>query len=146
VSSSTVDHHELILSDGQGKEKAFQMVDMDIACREGNTVSVIWAIPEGVEAGPYLMVQNHSTGERRVVEAPRIVSWFRKPKSMTWGAVLGTLAVTGLTYSWILGMILMLVVLGYFSRRANQAAKGLLASRELRQLEDQLAQVKSTAA
>lgn len=145
TNSSTVDHHELFVVDSSGRERAFQMVDMDLAVREGNTVTVIWVVPEDVESGPHILVQNHNTGDRTVVETKRLLPWFMKPKKVIWGLT-AVLVIVGFFISWVLGLIAMFAPFFYFRHRAMTAIKGMFASPELKQLEAQLAQVKPAAA
>jgi hypothetical protein len=145
TSSSTVDHHELFIADETGNERAFSMIDMDIPVREGNTVSVIWVVPEGVESGPHIQIYNHNTGDRRVVQPKSILSWFMKPKMIVWGTT-AAVVVVGFIVSWIIVLVGLFAPFLYFRWRALKAIKGMLASPELKQLEAQLAQVKPVAA
>lgn len=145
VSSSTVDHHEFFLIDAAGQERAFKMVDFDFPCREGQTLTVVWVIPEGVQEGPYLEVHNHNTGERHVIEPKRISYIFKKPWWMVWGIAIGA----GIVLSFLSGLLGFIAFIGvpiYFYMRASKAAKTLIASDGLRQLDAQLAQVKAVAA
>ena len=142
VSSTTVDHHEFFLADSAGKERAFKMVDFDFPCREGNTLSVVWVIPEAKTDGPYIEVHNHSTGERHLIEPKRIATWFRKPMWMIWAIAIGGAIVIGLMNGFF-GLIAFVVPFVYFTWRARNAAKELLASNELRELDSQLTQVKA---
>jgi hypothetical protein len=145
TSSSTVDHHELFIVDSSGRERAFQMIDMDLAVREGNTVTVVWVVPEGSEVGPHILVQNHNTGDRTVVAPKRILSWFMKPKLIVWGST-AALVIVSMMISWVLVIIAAFAPFLYFRRRAMTAIKGMFASPELKQLEAQLGQVKPAAA
>ena len=145
VGSTTVDHHEFFLADSAGKESAFKMVDFDFPCREGNTLSVVWAIPEGQQSGPYVEVRNHNTGERHLIDPKRIATWFRKPMWMIWGIALGAAIVLVFISGW-LALLAFFAPFIYFHFRARSAAKALLVSSELRQLDSQLEQVKPVAA
>jgi len=62
IRSTTKVHDQLFLVDRSGKEKAFQLQDFSIACRETNQVSVCWAMKKGAKQGPYVLVHNHTTG------------------------------------------------------------------------------------
>ena len=64
ISSTTVIHDQIFLVDSQGNERALQLTDFDIACRESNNVSAMWAIIEGKDSGPYFAIVNHSTGSK----------------------------------------------------------------------------------
>jgi hypothetical protein len=145
VSSTTIDHHEFFLMDGGGKERAFKMVNFDFPCREGQTMTVIWVIPEGAEEGPYVEVHNHNTGERHVIEPKRISYLFKKPWWLVWGMGLGAAIVLSF-FSGFLAFIAFFVPPIYFHLRANKAAKTLIACDGLRQLDAELAQVKAVAA
>ena len=61
ISSTTTIHDDIFIIDESGKEHSFQLSNFDVACREGNKVSVVWAILEGKERGPYVLVINHDT-------------------------------------------------------------------------------------
>ena len=141
ISSTTVDHHEFFLQDTAGSERSFKMTDLDFPCREGQTVSVIWAIPEGAEEGPYLSARNHNTNDRVVVHPNRIASVFAKPAWMSWVAALGCLIVIGAIVNWIVGIIAVLVPFFFFRWQSRQAAQALLAGAAFAQLEQQLAAV-----
>ena len=131
--------------DAAGKERAFKMVNFDFPCREGQTMTVIWVIPEGAEEGPYVEVHNHNTGERHVIEPKRISYLFKKPWWMVWGMGLGAAIVLSF-FSGFLAFIAFFVPPIYFYMRANKAAKTLIACDGLRQLDAELAQVKAVAA
>lgn len=62
ISSTTVIHDQVFLIDPKGNEHAFQLQNFNIACRESNQLSVIWAIPPGKQRGPYIIAYNHTTG------------------------------------------------------------------------------------
>lgn len=61
ISSTTVIHDQLFLIDKTGTEKALQLKDFDLACRESNIVSAVWGIVEGDNSGPYFAILNHTT-------------------------------------------------------------------------------------
>jgi hypothetical protein len=145
VSSTTVDHHEFFLVDDGGKEESFKMIDFDFPCRQGQTLSVVWGIPQGAGAGPYLHVRNHNTEEAHQIDANSIAITFRKPGWMIWGSGLGLVIVT----SPVLGpacMLMIFVPFFYFRWRSRKAAKGLLTGKELTQLDSELARIKPMAA
>lgn len=62
VNSMTIVHDQLFLRDQFGKEHSFQLQDFNLACREGNSLAVIWGVKEGRTNGPYLAVINYTTG------------------------------------------------------------------------------------
>lgn len=61
ISSTTVIHDQLFLTNKEGKERSFQLQDFNLACRRGNEVSVFWGIKKGKPNGSYLAVKNHTT-------------------------------------------------------------------------------------
>ncbi|HVU58250.1 MAG TPA: hypothetical protein VHD83_24485 [Puia sp.] len=63
VSSTTIVHDQLFVMDKQGKEHAFQLQDFHLACRDGNEVTVLWAIRKGKKTGPYFVVHNRTTSQ-----------------------------------------------------------------------------------
>ncbi len=144
TSSSTVDHHELFIVDAQGRERAFNMVDLDIAVREGNTASVVWVIPEGSELGPFVQVHNHNTGDAVTIEPARLLTWFFRKKQMWLVSLAAT--IVGFIVFWPLGFVGMIGPYLYFKRRALNAIKGIFASRDFTQLQSQLSQVKPAQA
>lgn len=60
ITSTTVVHDELFLIADDGSERAFQLQDINIACREGNRVTVVTA--QNNSKSQYVGVINHSTG------------------------------------------------------------------------------------
>lgn len=65
VSSTTTVHDQLFLTDKDGVERAFQLQDFNVACRETNQVTVLWAMKAGQNTGQYVIVYNHTTQEVR---------------------------------------------------------------------------------
>lgn len=63
ISSTTVVHDQIFLTRKDGKERAFQLQDFDLACRKGNEVTVFWGIKDGKDKGAYVAVKNHSTDQ-----------------------------------------------------------------------------------
>lgn len=63
ISSRTVVHDQLFLVSPEGKERAFQLQDFNLAARKGNQLSVFWGIQSGKNSGPYIAVKNHSTDQ-----------------------------------------------------------------------------------
>lgn len=63
ISSTTVIHDQLFLTNKEGKERSFQLQDFNLACRKGNAVSVYWGIKQGKSNGSYLAVKNHTTDQ-----------------------------------------------------------------------------------
>jgi hypothetical protein len=144
TSSSTVDHHELFMVDSTGREIAFNIVDLDFPVREGHMVSVVWIIPEGKDAGPFVQVLNHNTGDNNYVATSTLMPLFAK-KLMMWSiTIVGT--ILGFAIFWPLGFVMMIGPYLYFSKRCRDAIKGMFQSREYQALQQQLQQVKPAAA
>lgn len=61
ITSTTIIHDQIFIVDKDGKEKSLQLKGFDLACRESNIVSAMWAIVEGNNEGPYFAVINHTT-------------------------------------------------------------------------------------
>lgn len=64
ISSTTTVHDDIFIVDSAGKEHSFQLVDFDVAVRNGNRITITHAIREGKDSGPYFLVQNHSTSQQ----------------------------------------------------------------------------------
>jgi hypothetical protein len=146
VSSTTVDHHEFFLVDSAGKERSFKTVDFDFPCRDGQTLTVVWAIQEGAKDGPFIEVRNHNTGETHVNDFKQVSLWLKKPAWMVWGSALGGMVLLWIFTLYFTGLLWVIAPPLYFRYRARAAAKSLIASDGIRQLDSQLAQVKPAAA
>lgn len=87
ISSTTTIHDQFFLVDKNGKESSFQLQNFNVACRQGNELSVIWAIKTGKKNGPYIVVRNRTTAETfyQEVELKKI---FRYPVYYPWAATL----------------------------------------------------------
>ena len=140
VSSTTVEHHEFFLADANGKEKSVQLVNFDFPLREGQTLSIVWAMPEDSERGPYIHARNHSTDEVSQIHPNNIADYFRKPWWMILAVAAGLIVATAWLLS-VLSMFMILVSFFYFRSRSRKAAKGLLNSPELNKLDAELAKI-----
>lgn len=65
ISSTTTVHDQIFLAKSDGTEMAFQLHGFNVACRESNLVTVLWAIRPGEESGSYVLVYNHTTKDAR---------------------------------------------------------------------------------
>lgn len=63
ISSRTVVHDQFFLVNAEGREKAFQLQDFNLAARKSNMLTVFWGMRSGQETGHYFAVKNHSTNE-----------------------------------------------------------------------------------
>lgn len=61
ITSTTTTHDDMILQAADGQEEAFQLLDFDLAARDGHTLTVLWAIKRGKASGSYFAVYNHNT-------------------------------------------------------------------------------------
>ncbi|MFL0683619.1 MAG: hypothetical protein ACK4SF_05235 [Algoriphagus aquaeductus] len=63
ITSRTIVHDQIFLVNPEGKERAFQLQDFNLAARKGNHLSVFWGIKNGDQTGHYFAVKNHSTDQ-----------------------------------------------------------------------------------
>lgn len=62
ITSTTIIHDKIYLQKDDGKERAVELTNWDVACREGNDMLVTWIIPEGKEKGSYVGIKNITNG------------------------------------------------------------------------------------
>jgi hypothetical protein len=140
VTATTRDHHELMLKSDSGHERSFKTVDLDLPCRDGQTVSVVWVTVGGPETGAIVEMFNHTTGDRNVIDASRISFLFEKPMLVKVGigfvVFLGGTLVLDLWW----GVALALGAAVYGNWRALRGARALLASDAIRSLRADTAQ------
>lgn len=63
IRSTTIVHDQLFVVDKTGREHSFQLQDFNVACRDGNEITVLWAIRKGKKTGPYFVVHNRTTSQ-----------------------------------------------------------------------------------
>jgi hypothetical protein len=68
ISSTTTVHDQLFLIGKDGDEQAFQLQGFNVACRESNHLTVLWAMRQGAATGPYVLVVNHTTKDAKFNE------------------------------------------------------------------------------
>lgn len=141
INSTTVDHHEFYLMDESGTERSFKTNDLDFPCRENQTASIVWVIPEGAEEGPFIVAYNHNTKDRVTIEPNRIAYIFAKPAWMVWAIALATLVIVSVIVNVIVGLISVLAPFFFFRWQSRKSAKALLASPEVSKLNSQLSQL-----
>ncbi len=83
--ASAVVHDELLLLDPEGREHAFQLEELQVAARFGDTVSVVSA---GVEPKPIIVVKNHSSDSTYYNEEALLRLFLREPRGVLWTALL----------------------------------------------------------
>lgn len=140
VTSTTIEHHEFFLANADGKEKSVQLVNFDFPLREGQTLSIVWGMPEDSELGPYIHARNHSTDEVSQINPNNIADYFKKPWWMVAGVAVGLMIVSYPILSFMC-MFMILVSFFYFRYRSRKAAKGLLNSPELSRMDAELAKI-----
>ncbi|MEO6851818.1 MAG: hypothetical protein ABI203_12210 [Mucilaginibacter sp.] len=110
ITSTTVVHDQIFLTDNSSTEHSFQLQDFNVACRESNELSVIWAIKSGSTTGPYIVVVNHTTRktfyhDKELKKMFRFNIWYL----LAGGMVLGFImthgmggAIPGLLFGWLM--------------------------------------------
>jgi hypothetical protein len=63
ISSETTIHDQIILGNGDGQEFAYQLNGFNLACREGNKLTVLSAIKQRTNRGYYFAIINHTTNQ-----------------------------------------------------------------------------------
>ncbi|WP_374571630.1 hypothetical protein [Phenylobacterium sp.] len=61
ITSTTTRFTKIFILGEDGVEHAAELVDFDVRCRAGNGLTLIWAIKEGKDKGPYIAAYNHSS-------------------------------------------------------------------------------------
>jgi hypothetical protein len=110
IKSTTVVHDQIFLTDNEGTEHSFQLQDFNVACRESNELSVIWAIKSGKKTGPYIVVLNHSTRksfyhDKELKKIFRFNIWFFLGGGLVLGFILGhsmPWGISGLLFGWLM--------------------------------------------
>jgi hypothetical protein len=90
ISSHSTRYDTLFLRDSSGKEKTFEFRNSGIKVRNGQIVTVIWAIKEGKESGDYIAIHNHNTNETiRLPEGEQIAFTGLSQRSALGGGFVG---------------------------------------------------------
>lgn len=120
ISSTTVIHDQIFVEDASGQEHAFQLQGFNVACREGNAISVIWAIKKGNKKGPYIAVYNRSTSQAYFNNA-ELNKMFRYPG---WYVLIGIVLclflgkAIGILYAGLIVIPIVWFVLGSMAAKA----------------------------
>lgn len=109
ITSTTVVHDQIFLTDATGTEHSFQLQNFNVACREGNSISVVWAIKQGKKTGPYIVVVNHTTrqsyyNEKALKNVFRYNLWYFLGGGAAVGFVLGR-GITGAIFGALFGLL-----------------------------------------
>lgn len=110
ITSTTVVHDQIFLTDDSGTEHAFQLQDFNVACRETNLISVVWAIKKGKKLGPYVVVVNHTTrksfyNDKALKKIFRFNIWYFLGGGFLLGLVLGR-SITGGVFGLLFGLLM----------------------------------------
>lgn len=108
ISSTTIVHDQFFLEDTNGQEHSFQLSGFDLACREGNVLTVAWAIKQGRDKGPYVAITNHTT-QKNYFNNDAIRSLCKPGILVYILAVLGTILLAFLLENAILGVAVFVV-------------------------------------
>ena len=142
IRSNTVVLDRVFLIDRQGKEHALNLSNLQFECRASHELTFVWAIQEGQERGPYVLVFNHDLEQiyfqrqtLRKMYAPTFKEFFPKffqsstANLITYGVIVLFLVITGL--------IVLLPILGFIfygdwkKRQANKHVEQII--RDFRQ-------------
>jgi hypothetical protein len=63
VRSRTTEHDQFFVRTAAGKEIPVRVQNVNVALRDGQDLSVFWAVGAGRESGPFLAFHNHTTDE-----------------------------------------------------------------------------------
>ena len=102
VTSTTIVHDQFFLQDNAGREHAFQLQGFNVACREGNVLSVVAAFTPGQPRGPYVAVYNGTTQTRFYNE--QAIKALCRPSSLLY--FLGCLGAMLIEYQLLSGFLL----------------------------------------
>jgi hypothetical protein len=109
ISSTTVVHDQIFLTDKAGIEHSFQLQDFDVAVRTGNEISVMWAVKKGKATGKYIAVLNNTTRQNYFNQkALKNVFRFNLLYFLAGGFVLGLIfgrSITAGTFGIVLGLL-----------------------------------------
>src|SRR5260370_26365019 len=94
ISSSTPIHNDIFLVDSNRQVHSFQLSNFNIACREGNQLTVICAIRKGKKEGLYIAVLNHTTSQK-VFDSPALGKMF-----LSWSGILFLILWFWILYSY----------------------------------------------
>jgi len=108
VSSSVVNTDDFWIQTEDGKETSFSFVNKGISLRAGQRVTLVHAVPDNEDTGPYLFLINHNDGcTYPLVDS---MAFFRAyVKGVRWSA-----------YSYVLIFVLMLV-LAYYGEQEDSS-------------------------
>jgi hypothetical protein len=114
LASTTIVHDQFFLEDEAGQEHSFQLQGFNLACREGNSLTVVAAFKPGQPRGPYVAVLNHSTQNRYFNE--KAINSLSSPSSLLY--LLGFLAAIVVEFKvfsgfWLLLFLFFATIFGF---------------------------------
>ena len=107
ITSKTTVHDQFFLEDANGKEHAFQLSDFNLACRDGNILTVVAAINIKKDQGPYISVINHSTD--KVYFDPIALKQICEPNKLIFVLILIAFAAIAIGTSGGVGFVLTII-------------------------------------
>lgn len=139
ITSKTTVHDQFFLEDANGKEHAFQLSDFNLACRDGNILTVVAAINIKKDNGPYISVINHSTD--KVYFDPIALKQICEPNRLIYVLALIAFAFIAISASAEVGIVLTILaavgVAVYYKStldKSTKTVKGLIKPAEYFQL------------
>lgn len=129
VSSSSTIHDQIFLIDKNEKEHSFQLSDFNVASREGNELSVIWAIKEGQERGNYVCIYNHSTDRYFFERDTFLLNFIDSPKAGIGYKIIGILilliGIAGAIFTFGLSFLLFIPLSMYEKRMKRKRVENV---------------------
>ncbi len=122
VTSKVVVQRDIWVKTDDGKEDHFRF-EQDIPCRTGQRITVLWAVPNNQQGGPYIFLYNHNTQTFYDFPKDEWLAPLVKPFGKTMNVIaVGALAlfVAGYIFSPILGAIAAIAA-GTFMARPEKA-------------------------
>lgn len=96
IESTTTRYTKIFLLDKEKNEHAVELVNFDVTCRTGNVLTLIWAIKQGKDRGPYIAAYNHNTRDLQFDNDS--LYDIAKPGIYMWYAIGGAAVLLGLMY------------------------------------------------
>jgi hypothetical protein len=69
ITSATTTHDQFFVRSDDGQEMAVETANAGLALRKGHRVTVFWGIIKGNESGPYVAIDNHTTGNLTKIDS-----------------------------------------------------------------------------
>lgn len=98
ISSRSIRHDEIMLLTANGDEEVRKYENMDVACRKGNVLTEVWAVPQGQRNGSTWLVYNHNTKE--ICYTGSMQRHFRAASWPAWTGFFGGLLLAYIMHIW----------------------------------------------